>query len=168
MAKKSPAKLTKITVSLPFGIGKFEWTEDPVERKCAWELYVELVTRVSVQRLSADQGSMREALSSLYSLFASARNILRQAGPDVAKAGVHSVGGIAIRVLNEGLRPFLSKWHIALSDWEAKRLDDGSIIDHESTWPLADAFRADLGRLREELETYADALGKIAGVKETS
>jgi hypothetical protein len=165
MGKKTPAKLTKV-IFAPFGIGQFEWTEDPAERNAAWALYVELVTRITVEPLMPSQGSIREALSSLYSLFASTRLILREAGPDIAKAGTHSVGGIAIRVLNEGIRPFLSKWHIALSDWESKRKDGVSSTKHESDWDRASAFFADLNSLREELETYANSLGKIAGVKD--
>lgn len=64
---------------------------------------IELVTRVAVQSLSVDQGSIREAMNSLYSLFGSTREILRKAGPKVG-ASRDSVGGIAIAVLNNGLR----------------------------------------------------------------
>lgn len=166
MPKKNPAKLTKVSVSLPFNLGSAEWTEDPSERNAAWCLYVELVTRISVQELAPDEGSIREALTSLYSLFTSTRQILREAGPDVAKGGLHSVGGVAIRVLNEGLRPFLAKWHIALRDWESKLKSDGSTIEHEAAWPENGAFRADLAKLRVELETYAHALAKLAGIEE--
>jgi hypothetical protein len=166
MLRKSRRKLGKITVSLPYGIGKLELIENPVERKCAWELYVELVTRVSVQSLAADHGSAREALSSLHSLFGSSRQILRSAGPEIAKTGMHSVGGIALRVLNDGLRPFLSKWHVSLADWESKRPESVSKIDYESKWQDAECFRADLRNLREELESFAVALGRIAGVRD--
>ena len=34
----------------------------------------------------------------------------------------NSVGGIAITVLNRGLRPFFfTKWHSSLEDWETQR-----------------------------------------------
>src|SRR5208282_171095 len=103
MPKKTPAKLTKLSVSLPFGLGSAEWTEDPTERRAAWSLYVELVTRIAVQPLSAEEGSIREALNSLYALFGTTREILKAAGPDVAVKGLNSVGGIAIETLNRGL-----------------------------------------------------------------
>src|SRR5207247_8780713 len=67
-------------------------------------------SRVAVQTPELDIGLSREALSSLYSLFGSTRRILRDAGPDVG-CSRESVGGIAIAVLNLGLRPFVSKWH---------------------------------------------------------
>lgn len=100
MPKHDPAKLKKVSISLPFGIGSAEWEADTTERKAAWSLYVELVTRIAVQSLEVDQGLVREALNSLYSLFGTTREVLKAAGPDVG-ASKNSVGGIAIAVLNK-------------------------------------------------------------------
>jgi len=77
MSKTDPAKLTKVSIKLPFGIGGTEWEADPTERRAAWSLYVELVTRVTVQTLELDMGLSHEALSSLYSLFGSTPNFAR-------------------------------------------------------------------------------------------
>jgi len=52
MPKHNPVALKKVTLSLPFGIGGVEMEPDPTERNAAWELYVELVTRVAVQSLN--------------------------------------------------------------------------------------------------------------------
>ena len=101
MPKHNLAVLKRVTVSLPFGIGSASWEADPTERNAAWELCVELVTRVAVQSLHPQEGLVREAMNSLYSLFGSTREILRKAGPDVG-ASHDSVGGIAIAVLNNG------------------------------------------------------------------
>ena len=60
--------LTKISVelSLPY-LSKIsgEWEPDENEREAAWELYVELITRVSVVNLGPEEGLLRESLSSL-------------------------------------------------------------------------------------------------------
>ena len=50
------------------------WEPNDVERHAAWELYVELVTRVSVVPPQADQELLREALTSLNSLFTTTRD----------------------------------------------------------------------------------------------
>jgi hypothetical protein len=118
--KGDRAVLKKVSVSLPFGIGSAEWEADKTERRAAWSLYVELVTRIAVEPLEGEEGLLHEALNSLYSLFGTTREILKEAGPDVG-ASRNSVGGIAIAVLNRGLRPFLTKWHPRLQVWEAKR-----------------------------------------------
>lgn len=164
MAKQDPAVLKKVSVSLPFGIGSAEWEADPTERNAAWSLYIELVTRIAVQSLEVDQGTVREALNSLYSLFGSTREILREAGPDVG-ASHDSVGGIAIAVLNNGLRPFLSKWHPLLQAWEARRTPDVSPKDHEKNWANEPQLREELSVIQANLEKYANALVEIVGLK---
>ena len=126
-------KLRKVEVSLPFGIGRAEWEADEAEQRAAWSLYVELVTRISVEELPEDQGLLREALTSLSSLFTTTRQILREAGPGVG-ASRQSVGGIAIHVLNAGLRPFLTRWHPQLQAWETQRPEGKSPKEHEESW----------------------------------
>ncbi len=163
MPKKDPAKLKKVSVSLPFGIGSAAWETDQTERRAAWSLYIELVTRIAVQPLGPDESHDREALNSLYSLFGTTREVLKEAGPDVG-ASRQSVGGISIAVLNVGLRPFLAKWHPALQNWEARREAGVSIGDHEHAWPEHQSFREDLENLTENLNQYAEALAEIAGV----
>ncbi len=133
MGKGDLAKLKKIAVSLPFGLGSAEWEADSTQRRAAWALYVELMTRTTVQELANDAGLAREIMNSLYTLFGTTREILRDAGPDVG-ASQESVGGLAIAVLNQGLRPFLTRWHPLLQVWEAQRPEKMSFKEHEQQW----------------------------------
>lgn len=162
--KSDPAVLKKVSVSLPFGMGSAEWEADSTERRAAWSLYVELVTRIAVEPLEGEEGLLREALNSLYSLFGTTREILKEAGPDVG-ASKNSVGGISIAVLNRGLRPFLAKWHPLLQAYEAKRPSDLSPKEHEEQWSEEPQLRNELESLRQDLSSYALALAEIAGVE---
>ncbi|MBD2449076.1 hypothetical protein H6G76_18330 [Nostoc sp. FACHB-152] len=157
--------LETVSLSLPFGIGSMSWKVNTTEKKAAWSLYVELVTRIAVQPLALNQGLVREAMNSLYSLFGTTREILKAAGPEVG-ASRDSVGGIAIAVLNNGLRPFLSKWHPLLQAWEARRPVGVSPKEHEQSWSEEATARRELEALRVGLEEYAHALATIAGVEE--
>ncbi|MCJ8279333.1 MAG: hypothetical protein MJK14_05190 [Rivularia sp. ALOHA_DT_140] len=150
---------------MPFGIGGTEWEPDDTEKRAAWSLFVELVTRITIQPLESktDQGLLREALKSLHSLFGTTREILKQAGPDIG-ASHKSVGGIAITVLNKGLRPFLVKWHPLLQSWEAQRPLNVSPFEHEQNWQYEEQLRSELETLRHNLEEYAIALAVITGV----
>ena len=67
----------KLNLKLPF-IGGVEgiWEPDENEKKAAWEMYVELATRISVVKMEYDEGLLREALSSLHTLFNTTRTIL--------------------------------------------------------------------------------------------
>lgn len=165
MAMDDKIKATKLEIGLPFDLGKITLVPDDAQKIAAWELYVELTTRISVQELKDDEGLVREALSSLYSLFNITRGILRKAGPGVAKNGSNSLGAVAIAVLNVGMRPFLSKWHPILQSYEAQRTEGVSPREHEDAWNQIGDIRQELKTLRGELAVYALALEQIAGVE---
>jgi hypothetical protein len=165
MAKRIKSlKISKVEFSLPWGIGKVELQPDPTVKRAAWVLYIELVTRIAVEPMPFNEGVLREALSSLYSLFKTTRDVLRDAGPNVG-ISASTLGGIAIGVLNRGLRPFLSYWHPALQSWEDRKPQGASPQEHEKQWPEEERLRTELEKLSGELQEYADALGKIAGVE---
>lgn len=161
---KSRASLKKVTLSLPFSLGTAEWSGDESERAAAWALYVELATRVSTQPLGPKEGLLREALSSLYALFPTTRDILKAAGPNVGLREA-SVGRLAIEVLNQGLRPFLARWHPELASWESTRQIGASPKEHEDSWLLAPQLRSELATLRSQLSQYADTLRAMIGMK---
>lgn len=143
------------------------WVPDDDEVQAAWELYVELITRVAVAELGHDQGSLREALTSIHSLFGVTRDLLRKYGPVVAKPkgkGELSFGLISVRMLNNVLRPFLAQWHPALKDWEARRPEGRSSIDHERAWQHASALRDALEGRRLVLNRVAGLLANVAQV----
>jgi len=143
------------------------WEPNENERKAAWELYVELITRVSAVPLGPDDGLLREALSSLYSLFATTRDILRRYGPVVAEAkpgGQYSFGTLAVAMLNVALRPVLARWHPALQDWESLLPAGKSRGEHERAWERAAELRAVLEECRELLTQYARLMAAACGV----
>jgi hypothetical protein len=93
----------------------------------------------------------------------STRQILRAVGPKVG-ASRKSAGGIAIAVLNDGLRLFLAKWHPHLQTWEAQGKPTKSPKEHEQAWGQEPALREELEALRKGLGEYAKALAPIAGI----
>jgi hypothetical protein len=144
------------------------WQPDESEIEAAWEMYIELATRISTQQLKDDEGILREALTSLHDLFPTTREILRRHGPTVARKkgdGEHSFAELAVYVLNYGVRPVLSKWHPLLADHEAHRQEDCSTVEHERVWERAGELRAALEELRSTLVDYANLLAQVAGVE---
>src|SRR5690349_14351123 len=109
-------KLRKVALNLPFGLGGVEVEVSEAEVRAAWELYVEYATRITSERLD-ESASVVEALDSLHSLFATTREVLRGAGPEVAD-DAKSLGPLAIEVLNRGIRPFLARWHAEVRNGE--------------------------------------------------
>lgn len=156
--------LKSIQVSFPFLSGV--WEVDDAQRQAAWEMYVELVTRIAVEPLEADEGLLREALSSLFTLFAETRRILKAGGPAVARPRVGELltfGQLAVDVLNQAIRPVLAKWHPLLTEHEASR-GSKSMTAHERDWEFAGALRTDLASLRAQVTNYADLLADACDV----
>lgn len=163
------AKFTglKIKVSLPFLGIEGQWEVDELQRKSAWEVYVELVTRVTVQELKENEGILREALNSFYSMFQTTREILKKYGPDIATPAHPedtTMGHIAVGVLNKVLRPVLAKWHPILKDYEDKKPETISTTQHEQNWDKAKELREEIARVRQQLIEYADVLAEVSGV----
>jgi len=163
-------KLTsvKVSITLPY-IGGIEgtWEPDETERNAAWEMYVELVTRISVAKLKPDEGLLREALSSLYTLFDTTRQILRKYGPSVAQPKGEdkiSFGYLAVAILNAVLRPVLAKWHPLLLDYESTKENTLSPLEHERQWEKHEELRQVLNDVRSVLIEYAELLAQVAGV----
>lgn len=163
-------KLTSfgVNLTLPY-IGGIQgtWEPDDSERIAAWEMYVELVTRISVAELRPGEGLLREALFSLYSLFNTTRMILRDHGPGVAQPkgdGNLSFGHLAVTILNVVLRPVLAKWHPLLLDYENDREASVSRLEHERRWDKHEELRKELDSVRGVLTEYANLLAQVAGV----
>ncbi|MCL5428318.1 MAG: hypothetical protein M1347_00755 [Chloroflexi bacterium] len=151
----------EITLSIP------EFSEMKIKvnreyRKIAWKLFVESITRITTQPLQPETGHLREALESLYSLFSTTRDLLKEMGPTPVAEGT-TVELFAIRMLNREIRPFLSKWHRLLTEFEKNHPEL-----QESDWELNQKFREELEELRKTLLQYTRGFGEIAGVQQLS
>jgi len=163
-------KLTsvKVSLSLPY-LGGIQgtWEPDETEQSAAWEMYVELITRISVVELYPDEGSLREALSSLYSLFNTTRNLLREKGPSIARPkgkSQISFAYLAVAILNSVLRHTLAKWHPLLLHYESTKPISVSSMEHEQRWKDGAQLRQELNEVRNILIKYANLLAEVAKV----
>jgi hypothetical protein len=135
-------------LQLKAGFVEAEFTPQDADRKAAWELYIELATRISTQPLPPDQGVEATALESLHSLFATTREIMRRHGPEA-----RAFARIGIAVLNRILRPFLTRWHPRFAPPAAP--DKASLL----------VFRQELEGIRHDMLEYARLLAAIADVE---
>ena len=139
--------LTKVRLNVA-GVGvEVEFNQD--DQAAAWELYVEMLTHIVTQPLPANIGDNQTALDSVFSLFATTREILHRRGRNAIQ-----FSKVAIPVLNQVVRPFTAKWH---RESLAGAFDD----------PVrCRQFRAELEELQEELRNYNRLLASIAGVED--
>lgn len=137
------------------------WTPTPTESDAAWELYVELATRITTVEQKPGSGIVREDLGSIYSLFGRTRQILCRYGPALAprnRPGGVTFAGLAVDMVNNLLRPLLTKWHPALTEWEARRPVDVGAVAHERDWEHIGQVQTEIAATRRELVALAALL----------
>ena len=138
--------LMSLQIKLPFL--ETEWAPKDEDKSAAWELYVEMLTRVATQRLAPDAGHEPAALNSIYQLFPLTREIIKRHGRYCI-----NFGKIAVVVLNQKVRPFTTKWH--------SRVEAGPLSAEQSQ-----EFRSDLLALQNDLRSYTHLLADMAEVED--
>jgi len=137
--------LLKLKLSLRFLEAQF--APQDVDRDAAWELYVELLTRLTAQELVEAHGDERAAIDSVHSIFPLTRDILKKHWKRCAE-----FAKIAILVLNQVVRTFKGKWHQL-----------GHFSGFENTSDCRE-LRCELAELAATLRQYTKALADITGV----
>ena len=122
---------------------------DQADKDAAWELYIEMLTRIVTQPLPSEAGDEKTALDSVYSLFGITREILRRRG-----RGTIQFSKVAIPVLNQVVRPFTAKWH---------KESLAGAFDHEGK---RREFREELAALQKDLRNYNRMLANIADIED--
>ena len=135
------------SLSIKAGFLEMEWEPKDPDRKAAWELYVELITRVATQYLAPEDGDEETALASIHKLFELTRATLKQ------HHGCDQFAKIAVAMLNQRIRPFTAKWH---------PLSKKGAFQDEAR---CQEFRDELENLQKELRTYTVALADMAAVE---
>jgi len=119
------------------------------DRKAAWELYIELITRTTTQRLAKENGNELAAIDSVYQIFPLTRQIIKENGRNCIE-----FTKIAIVVLNQVIRPFTTKWH---------KLSLESALQDKK---ICKEFRKELAELQDVLRKYTQMLSEMAGVED--
>lgn len=139
--------LDSIKLNLKFAELEFSSTED--DQTAAWDMYVELITRITTQPLTLNDGEETTALASVYSLFDITRTILKEKGRNAP-----AFTRIAIIILNQVVRPFTAKWH--------KKENKGAFVSEDECL----VFREELAELQNQLTNYSKMLAEIAMVED--
>ncbi|MBU0653899.1 MAG: hypothetical protein KJ914_02080 [Gammaproteobacteria bacterium] len=140
-------KMTKLQINPPFLNIELKFAD--ADRNAAWEMYIELLTRITTQALDAKDGDEKTALASIYSLFGTTRTIIKSHGRESLQ-----FTKLAIVVLNQVIRPFTARWHKLSLE---KAFEDPQQCAR---------FRKELDELQADLRRYTGMMGEMAGVEE--
>ena len=134
--------------------------------KLAHEAYVELITRKAGIDFEEGDDVLTEIYDSWYALFRELRRLARQIdAEDIAKnEELKRLNDLLVAVLNQGLRPHLTRWHAKFRRWyaaEAERRRDASPQEIQRDYPEYDELVASLrdgNRMLIELATKLQTL----------
>jgi hypothetical protein len=128
---------------------EMDWLPSDADKDAAWDLYVELLTRITTQPLPDDVGVEKTALDSIYALFGITRETLKFRGRSCIE-----FTRIAVIVLNQVIRPFTAKWHFLSTN--------GAFKDQSKRAQ----FRDELRDLQDKLKNYTSLLADLSGVED--
>jgi len=140
-------EMSSLKINTPFL--EMEFNPRDEDKSAAWELYIELLTRITTQLLDDAHGDEKTALESVYSLFPITRQVIKGNG-----RGCIEFTKIAVVVLNQVIRPFTAKWH--------KLATEKVFANPEK----CKEFRKELAQLQIQLRTYTKMLADMAGVED--
>jgi len=139
--------LTGLKIKTP--ILEMDWAPQVADKDAAWDMYIELLTRITTQALPDDDGIEQTALESIYTIFGITREIIKTHGRDC-----QGFARIAIVILNQVIRPFTARWH--------KLTSEGAFGNKEQ----CRLFRSELSGLQTKLTNYCKMLAEISGVED--
>ena len=139
--------MTSLKIKTPFL--EMDWKPQDEDKSAAWDLYIELLTRITTQPLTEQDGDEATALTSVYSLFGLTRETIKANGRHCIE-----FTKIAVVVLNQIIRPFTAKWHKKSLEGAFSKPDECKI------------FRSELSALQTKLRTYTKMLADMSGVED--
>ncbi|MFH1982908.1 MAG: hypothetical protein ABIL58_13780 [Pseudomonadota bacterium] len=167
------AVITKGNFSINLGIFKVGGDFSDEDRQCAWELYTEIITRLSVHGRITPSANIfdefkgelfNESLSSLYAFFKEMRGIMRKFPVGkIECANEYHLGKLTCSIMNDVLRPFLEKWQGKYRYWfdiEARKNPERSPFEVQMEFPHLEDFMTDWSNLRELMRSVAESLAK--------
>lgn len=157
--------------SAELGIGdtKVSFKPNDTDRQIAYSIWVELSTRKIGLPINVDDDVIAEIYDSWYAFFGITRELIKDV--PVSKVRNDSTGKIiklSIEVLNEGLRPHLTKWQARFRHWYENQMDkrdDASPQDLQKNFPEYEALCSDLLKVNNRLIKYRTKLDELVREK---
>ncbi len=134
------------------------------DREIAYKLWVELNTRKIGMMLDEENEVIVEVYNSWYAFFGIARGLMKEI--PIKQFGTSSeLILLSGRVLNEGLRPHLTKWQARFRKWYADALEnelEKSPQEIQKEFPQYDELIHDLKKTNEQMIYMKNLMYKIA------
>ena len=141
-----------------FGDHRVSFRPNNVDRQIAYSIWVELSTRKVGLPIDINDDVIAEIYDSWYAFFGVTRELVKDI--PVSKVRQDSTGKIislSIEVLNEGLRPHLTKWQARFRHWYDAQMEVKTDVcpqDVQKAFPEFEALTVDLLEVNRRLHNY--------------
>ena len=134
--------------------------------RLAHQAYVELITRKAALEFEERDDVLTEIYDSWYALFGEIRRLTRELDADgiARNADLRQLHDLLVAVLNQGLRPHLTRWHARFRRWytaEADGRPEASPQEIQRAYPEYDELVASLRMANQLLIELAAELKKL-------
>jgi hypothetical protein len=155
------------------GVGqqKFKFKPNITDKQVAYAIWVELSTRKIGLPIDLDDDVISEIYDSWYAFFAVTRELIKDIPVQrVKKDSTQAIIRLSIEVLNEGLRPHLTKWQARFRQWynlEVERYGKdfaATVLEPQmiqANFPKFAELRDDMQRVNTALIRYRNKMQEL-------
>lgn len=151
------------------GIGreKLRFKPNLSDKQVAYSIWVELSTRKIGLPIDLEHDVIAEIYSSWYDFFGVTRELIKSVPVGKLKNdSTRKIINLSINVLNDGIRPHLTKWQARFRHWYEIELEkaEGPLIDPQEIqrkFPKYDELKADIEKVNSNLMNYRKKMHEL-------
>ena len=142
------------------GTNKLKLLINETDRQIAYKIWVELSTRKIGLPIDLEHDVISEVYDSWYNFFTVTRELVKEVPVNkFRRKETEEIVRMSIGVLNDGLRPHLTKWQARFRRWYGKATEYSEYIDQspqdiQRRYPKYDELQADLLVVNQRLMAY--------------
>lgn len=155
------------------GIGdqKFTFKPNMTDKQVAYAIWVELSTRKIGLPIDFEHDVISEVYDSWHGFFTVTRDLVKGIpAQKVRRDSTQKIIRLSIEVLNEGLRPHLTRWQARFRHWYERELrkydasDGEEVLDPQliqERFPKFDELKTDMERVNQSLIKYRQQMYRL-------
>lgn len=152
------------------GIGdqKFTFKPNTTDKQVAYAIWVELSTRKIGLPIDFEHDVISEIYDSWYGFFTVTRDLIKGIpSQKIRRNSTQKIIRLSIEVLNQGLRPHLTRWQARFRHWydrELRKYDQGpgdEVLDPQliqEKFPKYEELKTDMERVNQSLIKYRNRM----------
>lgn len=155
------------TTEIGLGLGKVIIKPNTTTRQIAYSIWVELSTRKIGLPIDFEHDVIVEIYNSWYQFFSITRELIKSIPISQARnSNNQEIINLSIEILNEGLRPHLTRWQARFRTWYEHEIsiakgNNQSPQEIQRKFPDYDSLKADMEDINKKLISYRDVMKNL-------